>query len=129
MKKIVLDAGHGFNTSGKRTLNGANGVVREWTMNNKVCNYAAQFLNGYDVEITRVDDVTGVTDVAVQARTNKVNTVKPDLFISIHHNANTGVWGNWSYVVGFYHYKKTRDKTLAASMAAEMSKLTGIIII
>ena len=95
-------------------------------MNNNVCNYVAQFLKDYDVEITRVDDITGVTDVALQTRTNKVNAIKPDLFVSVHHNANTGVWGNWSYVVGFYHYKKTRDKDLANSMATELSKLTGI---
>jgi len=41
IKKIILDSGHGRETSGKRTLNGANGVVREWTMNDMVCRYIA----------------------------------------------------------------------------------------
>jgi len=126
MKKLVLDAGHGFPTPGKRTPNGANGVVREWTMNDNVCNYIAEFLRDHDVEITRVDDTSGKTDVAVQTRTNRINTIKPDLFVSIHHNANTGNWGTWTYVVGFYHYKKPRDKDLAATFAAEVSKQTGI---
>jgi N-acetylmuramoyl-L-alanine amidase len=124
-KKLCLDAGHGLTTSGKQTCTGAVGVVKEWTMNNNVCNFVADMLKDYDVDITRIDDITGKTDVPVQSRTNKVNAAIPDLFISIHHNANTGVWGNWSYVVGFYHYKKLRDKDLAA-FVAELSKLTGI---
>lgn len=32
-KKVVLDAGHGINTAGKRTLNGSSGIVKEWSMN------------------------------------------------------------------------------------------------
>ena len=127
MKKLVLDAGHGYNTGGKRTLNGANGIVREWTMNNNVAKYAAELLKDYDVEITRVDDTTGNTDVPLLTRTNKINQIKPDLFVSVHHNANTGVWGNWSYVCAFYNVKKPkRDVDLAVMFAAEISKLTGI---
>ena len=127
MKKIILDAGHGYNTPGKRTPSGVNGVVREWTMNANVCNYIAEILKDYDVEITRVDDVTGQTDVPVQTRTNKINSINPDLFISIHHNGNTGNWGNWSYVCAFYNVnKQKRDADLAAMLAAEISKQTGI---
>ena len=127
MKKIILDAGHGYNTPGKRTPSGVNGVVREWTMNANVCNYIAEILKDYDVEITRVDDVTGETDVPVQTRTNKINSVNPDLFISIHHNGNTGNWGTWSYVCTFYNVNKPqRDVDLAIILATEISKLTGI---
>ena len=127
MKKLILDAGHGYNTAGKRTLNGANGVVREWTMNHNVCKYIAEMLKDYDVETMRSDDVTGVIDVPVQSRTDYINKIKPDLFVSIHHNANTGVWGNWSYVCAFYHVNKPkRDADLAALFAAEIAKQTGI---
>ena len=127
MKKLVLDAGHGFFTPGKRTCDGSGGIVREWTMNANVCNYIAEILKDYDVEITRVDDVTGQTDVPVQTRTNKINSINPDLFISIHHNGNTGNWGTWSYVCTFYNVNKPqRDVDLAVILAAEISKLTGI---
>ena len=49
------------------------------------------------------------------------------LFISIHHNGNTGNWGNWSYVCAFYNVNKPkRDADLAAMLATEISKQTGI---
>ncbi|MCL2771959.1 MAG: N-acetylmuramoyl-L-alanine amidase [Oscillospiraceae bacterium] len=124
-KKIVFDAGHGLTTGGKRTLNGSNGVVNEWTMNNNVCNYAKTILADYDVEVYRVDDVTGKTDVPLYERTNKINQIHPDLFVSMHHNANTGVWGIWGGVETYSHMNK-RDEELAVRFAAEISKLTGL---
>jgi N-acetylmuramoyl-L-alanine amidase len=133
MMKIVLDAGHGLPTAGKRTLNGVNGVVHEWTMNNNVCNYAAAILSEYmdskmnPVEIFRADDITGKTDVPVQERTNRINNINPDLSVSIHHNANTGSWGNWTGVCAFYTIKKSaRDADLARLFAAELAKQTGL---
>ena len=60
MVKIVIDAGHGFNTPGKRSPDDE----REWSFNNKVAQYAIAKLKTYkDVEILRVDDPTGKTDV------------------------------------------------------------------
>jgi len=127
MKKICLDAGHGVNTAGKRTPNGANGVVREWTMNNAVCNNIVELLKDYDVEIIRVDDITGVVDRAVRTRTDAVNRIKPDLFVSIHHNAFTGTWNTATGVeVLFNRDKPRRDADLAKLFADEMAKLTGL---
>jgi len=128
-KKIVLDAGHGFNTPGKRTPAGSAGVVREWTLNNFVCNYIAEFLADYNAEIFRVDDITGVTDVPVQARTNIINQINPDLFVSIHHNA-AGTGSEWSSATGievFSHPDKPkRDADLAKIFADEMSRVIGL---
>lgn len=89
--KIALDAGHGFNTSGKRTPDGE----REWSFNDKVLRYAKAELEKYEVEILRLDDPTGKTDVSLKARTDKANAWKADLLVSIHQNANTGKWGSW----------------------------------
>ena len=129
IKKICLDAGHGFNTSGKRTPAGINGVVREWVMNNAVCNYIADFLSEYEVEITRTDDPTGIEDVALAARTNTINRLNPDLFISIHHNA-AGNGSEWSSATGaevFSHPDKPkRDADLAGLLSVEMSKIIGL---
>jgi len=122
-KKIVLDAGHGYNTLGKRTPKD----MREWTMNDAICRYTVSFLADYDVTLTRCDDITGKTDVALLQRTNTINSVNPDLFISIHHNANTGIWGNWTGVETYSHPSKPkRDADLAKLFVDEMSRLTGL---
>jgi hypothetical protein len=39
-KKLMLDAGHYFDTAGKRTPDG----IREWTLNDAVCRYIAENL-------------------------------------------------------------------------------------
>jgi len=88
--KIAVDAGHGFNTPGKRTPDGE----REWTFNSKVARAAIAKLNTFqNVEILRLDDSTGKTDVALGARTSRANTWKADVLVSIHHNAHLGKWG------------------------------------
>ena len=126
-KKICLDAGHATVTGGKQTCNGTAGVVKEWTMNDAVCRYIAEYLQDYDAIISRVDDTTGKTDVPVAARTTKINNENPDLFISIHHNANTGVWGNWTGTSVFYNVNKpARDADLAKLMADSIATQCGL---
>lgn len=89
MVRIALDAGHGYNTSGKRTPDGE----REWSFNNEVILAAIERLNTYqDVEILRLDDPTGKTDVPLKDRTNKANAWKADVLVSDHHNASAGKW-------------------------------------
>lgn len=93
MVKIVIDAGHGFNTPGKRSPDDE----REWTFNNKVAQYAMAKLQTYkDVEILRVDDPTGKTDVPLGTRTKLANEWQADVYASIHHNALNGKWGQHS---------------------------------
>jgi len=89
--KIALDAGHGINTAGKRTPDGE----REWLFNSKVLLACSARLNKYqDVQILRLDDPTGNTDVSLVTRTNKANAWKADALVSIHHNAFDGKWGS-----------------------------------
>jgi len=93
MVKIVIDAGHGFNTPGKRSPDDE----REWTFNNKVALYAIAKLETYkDVKILRVDDPTGRMDVPLTSRTNLANEWQADVYASIHHNALNGKWGQHS---------------------------------
>jgi N-acetylmuramoyl-L-alanine amidase len=93
MVKIVLDAGHGLSTPGKRTPSGEN----EWSFNNKVVLAAIDKLRKYEnVDILRVDDPTGKTDISLNDRTNKANAFNADVYIACHHNANTGTWGSWT---------------------------------
>lgn len=88
---VAIDAGHGgFGvTPGKRTPDGE----YEWNFNNKVAVAAIAKLKANGVNILRTDDPTGKTDVGLTARTNKANRADADIFVSIHHNANTGKWG------------------------------------
>jgi N-acetylmuramoyl-L-alanine amidase len=93
MVKIVIDAGHGFNTPGKRSPDDE----REWSFNNKVAKYAIAKLKTYkNVEILRVDDPTGKTDVPLTTRTSLANEWQADVYASIHHNALADKWGSHS---------------------------------
>lgn len=111
MIKIVLDAGHGINTPGKRTPDGE----REWTFNNQVVLAAIAKLNEYEnVQILRVDDPTGETDVSLNDRTDKANTFKADVYVSCHHNANTGNWGSWTGVETYtFDHAQANPKSVA----------------
>ena len=121
-KKVVLDAGHGFNTSGKRSPASMGTVVREWTLNNAVCNYIQEILKNYNVTVVRVDDTTGKTDVPLSTRVAKTNAQKPNLFVSIHHNAGggTGVETYW------HTYGSTADKKVAQIIQSNLVKRTGM---
>ena len=114
--KIVIDAGHGYNTAGKRTPDGE----REWTFNDKVARAAIARLNTYQgVEILRVDDPTGKTDVSLATRTNRANAWKADVYVSLHHNALTGVWGAHGGVETFT-FNGANANPVSARIAAEV---------
>lgn len=113
MIKIGFDAGHGFNTTGKRTPDGE----REWTFNNIVATAFANELALYSgVASKRFDDPSGKTDVPLQTRTNQANAWGAHYYISFHHNANTGKWGNWTGVETFI-YLGNQPKSLALAKA------------
>lgn len=119
---IVLDAGHGLNTAGKQTMNGSKGIIKEWTMNNNVCNKIADILKDYDVTIYRTDDTTGKTDTALTTRVSKCNGYNPDLFVSIHHNAGGGTG-----VEVYWHSQGTsEDKKIAGIVAPKLAASTGM---
>ncbi|MFD1203612.1 N-acetylmuramoyl-L-alanine amidase [Sporosarcina contaminans] len=116
MVKVALDAGHGINTPGKRTPDGE----REWSFNSKVIAAAIKYLKDYpNVEVLRLDDPTGKTDVPLATRTNKANKWKADILISMHHNANTGKWGSWT---GTETYTYTGSWKNAERLAAIVQK-------
>lgn len=121
-KILVLDAGHGLTTAGKQTLNGSKGVIKEWEMNNVVCNFIEEYLTDYDVKIYRTDDKTGKTDIPLATRVKQCNNYNPHLFVSIHHNAGGGT-GTEVY----YHTKGTaEDKKVANLLAPKLATKTGM---
>ncbi|MGD6831756.1 N-acetylmuramoyl-L-alanine amidase [Sutcliffiella halmapala] len=95
--KIVLDAGHGYSTTGKRTPDG----MREYEFNRVVAQYTREELLKYqDVEVlfTHSDE----RDVPLQERTDRANSWEADAFISIHANAYGS--GGWNTAQGIETY-------------------------
>ena len=121
-KILVLDAGHGLNTFGKRTKATLGEIYREWTLNDKVCDYIAQYLKDYNVTIYRTDDPTGKTDKTLSSRVKRTNEINPDLFISIHHNAGGGT-GTEVY---WHTYGTQEDKKVAGIIAPKLASKTGL---
>ena len=87
--KIVLDAGHGPNTPGKRSPDG----LREYTINREIAYAMRDELlkyKGVEVLFTFSDS----QDVPLKERTNKANKWGADVFVSLHANAAAGKMGN-----------------------------------
>lgn len=121
-KTLVLDAGHGLKTAGKRTMDGKYGVVNEWTINDKVLRLVQSNLGNYDVTIYRTDDPTGASDISLDERVRRCNSYNPHLFVSIHHNAGGGT-GTEVY----WHIKGTaEDKKVASILAPKLASKCGM---
>lgn len=88
MTRIVLSAGHGYNTAGRRTTKGlATPQMREWEMNSRIVEKVMDKLDEYDVEVLRVDDPTDAKDISLPTRVKNANAFKADIYCSFHHNA------------------------------------------
>ena len=118
MSKIILDAGHGINTPGKRSPDGR---FREYKFNRIIVNAVAEHLRlrGYDVEILTPEE----TDVPLQERVDRANrmTCQPGLpiqkvcIISIHGNA-AGNGSQWMKARGWCAYT-CKGHTLSDELA------------
>lgn len=97
MFKIALDAGHYLGTPGKRCLKSIDpNETREWVLNDRVADNAEKLLNSYEgIEVLRLDDTTGRTEVTLDKRVSAANDFGADLYLSLHHNAgiNGGAGG------------------------------------
>lgn len=123
MVKIGLDAGHGLKTKGKETLNG----VKEFTLNDKVCDKVTSLLKDYECEIIRTDNNEGYTDESLSARLAKYKSENVDVFISIHHNAFGDTWNNATGVEVYVDKKATsKDMKLAKCIYDRLVKYTGL---
>lgn len=109
MFKIALNAGHGYNTAGKRCLKAIDkNETREWALNSRICDKIESKLKNYSgYSLIRLDDTTGNTDIALKKRTDKANNFNADFYLSIHHNA--GVNGKSGGGVIAIVYKTIKD--------------------
>jgi N-acetylmuramoyl-L-alanine amidase len=87
--KILIDAGHGIDTPGKRS---PNGVFKEWAWNKDVAEKIVETLQykGYDVLLINPEE----KDISLSERANRANKHgKDSIFVSIHCNASgNGKW-------------------------------------
>lgn len=123
MIKIGLDAGHGNFTKGKETPNG----IKEFELNDKVCDKITSILKNYECEIIRTDNNEGYTDESLSSRLAKYKTAGVKAFVSIHHNAFNGEWNNVTGVEVFVDKKATsKDTKLAKCIYNRLVKYTGL---
>lgn len=114
--KILIDAGHGIDTPGKRSPDGA---FREYLWNREIADLVLEDLaiDGYDASLV----VTETNDIALKTRVNRVNAVCNDLgagnviLVSIHANA-AGNGKDWMNATGWSCYT-TRGKTKSDVLA------------
>ena len=128
MFKLAISAGHYLETPGKRCLKALDpNETREWVLNNRIADKLEKILAEYDgIEILRVDDTTGKTEVSLKARTDKANAWGADFYLSIHHNA--GINGGKGGGIVAYAYTNPQKASLEWQKALYDSaiKYTGL---
>lgn len=126
MIKVAWSAGHGINTTGKRSPDDE----REWSFNSQVVYAAMAFLAKYEgVQQLRLDDPSGKTDIPLMTRTNKANEWQADVYISCHHNALSGGWGAHSGVETYVMINLEENSTalkLAEAIHPHVVKAMGL---
>lgn len=121
--KIGLDAGHGLKTKGKQTPDG----IKEWSLNDVICDKVAAILKDYDCEIIRTDNNEGNVDESLSSRLARYKKEKVSVFVSIHHNAYNGKWNNATGVEIYVDNNPTaKDSKLAKCIYDRLVKYTGL---
>ena len=113
MFKLALNAGHHKYTAGKRCHPDIDpNQTREWVLNDRICDKIEKILAEYDgIEVLRIDDTTGETDISLADRTTKANNWGADFWLGIHHNAVGKLFSGGGIVA--YVYTVPGDVSLA----------------
>jgi N-acetylmuramoyl-L-alanine amidase len=120
--KIMLDAGHGFNTAGKRSPDG----MKEYEFNRKVTSFAKGILEGYQnvaVYFAHSDD----KDVPLKDRTDAANRLKVDTYVAIHANAYGETWNDAAGIETYVYPTKPKEAVeLAQKIQKYLVTATGL---
>lgn len=109
MKKIIVDAGHGSDTLGKRS---PDGTLREFMFNEAVAINLKKLLSVQGFTVIFSHD--GTRDVALSERISLANKLRVAAFVSIHANA----YGtNWNDANGIETYTCLRPSKTSLIMA------------
>ena len=115
-KIICLDAGHGYNTGGRRCLKKLDPAEhREWWLNDRIADLVeTELVRDYDCKVVRADDTTGVKDISLANRVKTANNANAHMYISIHHNAGINGGNGGGTVV--YSFKSDDSKAKAVRL-------------
>lgn len=113
MFKLVISAGHYKYTPGKRCLKSIDPKeTREWVLNSRIAERIEKLLSEYEgIELLRVDDRTGESDVSLAARSTAANNYNGDLYLALHHNA--GIKGGSGGGIVAYVYTSPSAESLS----------------
>ena len=121
MKKIMLDAGHGPATPGKRTPDGS---MLEFTFNSAVAGLAADMLRKEGIAVRFAHEAG--RDVPLSERARKANSWGADAFISIHANAYGNGWNDASGIETYiYPQAQKQSEILAGHMQGALVAACG----
>lgn len=108
MFKLALNAGHGYETAGKRCLKSIDPKeTREYELNRRICDKIEAILGDTDIQIIRIDNGT---DIPIRSRAASANAGGADFYLSIHHNA--GIRGGAGGGIESYVYPSVDAVTL-----------------
>ncbi|MDW0115285.1 N-acetylmuramoyl-L-alanine amidase [Sporosarcina saromensis] len=119
MTILLIDAGHGPNTPGKRS---PDGLLREFTFNAAVANLTKQHLIAKGITVRFAHDKT--RDVPLTERTTYANRQQVAAFISIHANAYGNTW-NAAQGIETYIYPTAGTQTQLLANLLHTSLLTA----
>lgn len=126
MFKLALNAGHGYNTAGKRCLKSIDpDETREYVLNKRICDKIEQKLKNFDdISLLRIDDGS---ELSITKRTDKANSFGADFYLAIHHNA--GINGGSGGGIEAYVYLKTDavTDTWQKDLYTATSTQTGLV--
>lgn len=126
-KIICLDAGHGYNTGGRRCLKKLDPAEhREWWLNDRIADLVeTELLRDYDCKVVRADDTTGAKDISLANRVKTANNANAHMYISIHHNAGINGGNGGGTIV--YSYKNEEDKARALRLYNKIIAQTNLV--
>lgn len=114
--KVLVDAGHGVETPGKRS---PNGLFREYLWNREVADKIVTLFHEYGIDASLV--VTETNDVSLRNRVNRINTIcnrigaSNVILLSVHSNA-CGDGTQWMNAKGWSCYT-SKGKTKSDQIA------------
>jgi N-acetylmuramoyl-L-alanine amidase len=112
--KIMIDAGHGYSTPGKQTVDG----LKEYEFNRAVAIAMKKILTSYE-GVTIYFSHSDEKDVSLLERTTMANKAKVDLFVSIHANAH-GSGKEWTAAEGIETFVYTSQPKTALALASKV---------
>ncbi|WP_389361567.1 N-acetylmuramoyl-L-alanine amidase [Cytobacillus spartinae] len=113
--KIMLDAGHGYNTPGKRSPDG----FREYEFNREVACFIRDMLGDFE-NVTVYFAHSDKRDVPLVERTDYANQLQVDCYVSIHANAHGS--GGWSTANGIETFVHCSRPTEALELAENVQR-------